>query len=765
MNCRRGRRPTRGRRTTSVRACLALVVLLALAAAPSGAATLLGRVTNRETGEPLPYASVQVVGAAASLGRLADENGEWRLEGVPGGAATVRVDFIGYKRLEQEVRLGPDPAEERRVDAALVPAPIAMEKVEIRADRTAREQDVRPSLLTLGGRQVEALPALGERDPIRALTLLPGVQAASDISSGLYVRGGGPDQNLILLDDVPVYNPTHAFGIFSAFNADLIDEVRLYKGAYPARWGGRLGAVLDVRSRDDRPRAFNGRGAVSTTSGRLRMEGPAGAGDWVVGARRTYLDPILDALSTRENPLPAYYFYDLNGRLTLPDEHGNEWSFGGYAGDDRMDFLLEEDSRIKLGWGNRTGSARYRKVLGRHRVATMMLSGSEYESTTDVVLFSTPLSVSNRLRDFTAQGGLAWSNGHGLEVKSGLAASAYDFRYRESFDRNDQTDFTSSPFEVAAYAETEWTRPGSAVYGGGVRLRRLSEGDRFLAEPRASASWPVGDAHRLKLAGGIYHQPVQLVSTEAFSAGDFYLPVGKDVPLPRSLQGVAGWEWQASERYQLSVESFYTRLTNLLALDLRQSGDRSAGDTETTFATGGTGWASGVELFLQRRTGNVTGWIGYTLGWTRRTFADLNGGKAFAPKYDRRHDLSVVATRRFGKWSYGGTFVFATGQAYTPVNARYDLADPATGAPPTDGRVLPGEKNSARLLPYHRLDVSVARRFDLFGQPAEWSFQIFNLYNRHNEWFIQFDPQGTGVEPEVVHQLPFIPTLGLQVDF
>ena len=228
---------------------------------------------------------------------------------------------------------------------------------------------------------------------------------------------------------------------------------------------------------------------------------------------------------------------------------------------------------------------------------------------------------------------------------------------------------------------------------------------------------------------------------------------------------MAGWEWQASERYRISVESFYTRLSNLLALDLRQSGDRVAGDTETTFATGGTGRASGAEVSLERRTGDVTGWIGYTLGWTRRTFADLNGGRAFPPKYDRRHDLSVVAMRRAGPWSYGGTFVFATGQAYTPVTARYDLPDPATGQPPTEGRVLPGEKNSARLLPYHRMDVSVARRFRMFGRPAEWSFQVFNLYNRRNEWFIQFDPQGTSVEPEVVRQLPLIPTLGLQVDF
>ncbi len=744
---------------------VAATLLVALGSVPGHAATLTGRVTSRDTGEPLPYATVQLVRDGEVSGRLADERGEWRIENVAAGPVTVRVSFIGYDPVDHDVLAGLDPAEVLRVDAVLATAPIPLEKVEVRADALAAEEDARPGLVTLGGRTVEELPALGERDPIRALTLLPGVQAASDISSGLYVRGGGPDQNLVLLDDVPVYNPTHAFGIFSAFNADVVDEVRLYKGAYPARWGGRLGAVLDVRSRDDGPTTLRGRGALSTTSGRLRLEGPAGRGDWVLGGRRTYLDPILDALRSRDNRLPAYYFYDLNGRLTLPDAGGNEWSFAGYLGDDHLDFELDDDSRIGLDWGNRTGSARYRRLLGGDRVATLKLSASRYESTTDVLLFSTPLAVSNSLRDLSIAGDVAWDAAGGVHVKTGAAATAYEFRYRESFDRNGQTDFSANPFEVAAYAEAEWTRPGAAVYGGGLRLRRLSEGARFLAEPRATASWPLGDAQRLKLAAGVYHQPIQLVSTEAFSAGDFYLPVAEDVPLPRSIQSVAGWEWQVSERYRVSVEGFHTHLSELLALDLRQSGDRAAGDTETTFATGGRGWASGAELFLERRTGNVTGWIGYTLGWTRRTFADLNGGRPFAPKYDRRHDLSVVATRRAGKWNLGGAFVLATGQAYTPVVARYDLVDPATGFPATEGRVLPGEKNSARLLPYHRLDLSVARRFSLFDRPAEWSFQVFNVYNRRNEWFIQFDPQGTSIEPEVVRQLPLIPTLGLQVDF
>lgn len=764
----RGRRALAPRPIALVRVIVAAVLLggpPALVPHPALAAALHGRVTNRDTGEALPYASVRVVREGGNAGRLADGNGQWRFEGLDPGSATVRVDFIGFDPFAQELVLGADPAEDLRVDIALVPSPIPMEKVQVRADRVATERDALPGVITLGGRQVEALPALGERDPIRALTLLPGVQSASDISSGLYVRGGGPDQNLILLDDVPVYNPTHAFGIFSAFNADLVDQVSLYKGAYPARWGGRLGAVLDVRSRDDGPRAFQGRGAMSTTSGRLRLEGPAGRGAWMLGGRRTYLDPILDALRSADNEIPAYYFYDLNGRLTLPDAHGNEWSFGGYAGNDHLDLDLDEDSRLRLGWGNRTGFARYRHLLGPDLAATAMVSASRYEGTTDVRLFSTPFVVTNRLRDATAQGGLAWSFAPGTTLQTGLSVSAYDFRYRESFDRNERTDYESSPFEVAAYAEGEWRLPGAAVYGGGIRLRRFSEGDRFLVEPRGSASWPLGDTQRLKVAAGVYHQPIQLVSTEAFSAGDFYLPVDEDVPLPRSIQGVVGWDWQPSDRYRLSLETFYTDLGDLLALDLRQSGDRPAGDTQTTFATGGTGWASGLEVFLERRIGDVTGWVGYTLGWTRRTFDEINGGEPFPPKYDRRHDLSVVATRHAGRWSYGATFVFATGQAYTPVVARYDLVDPATGEVPAEGRVLPGEKNSARLLPYHRLDVSVARSFRFFGQPAEWSFQVFNLYNRRNEWFVQFDPQGTDVEPEIVRQLPLIPTLGLQVDF
>ena len=718
---------------------------------------------DRESGDPLPYASIQIEDPSGRRGILADADGAYAFEGLRAGEATLRVDFIGYERLEKNLVLAANLP--NRYDARLVVAPIALETIEIRADRLEGERKSLPSLVTLDAKSVAAIPALGEQDPIRALQLLPGVQAASDFSSGLYVRGGGPDQTLILLDEVPVYNPTHAFGIFSTFNPDAIDEVRLYKGAYPARYGGRLGAVLDVRNRNGKREGFSGRAGLSTIAGRGQLEGPVGGGSWLVSGRRTYLDPILDALRTDENQIPAYYFYDLNARLSLPGVAGGDWTVTGYLGRDDLFFDLDDDSRLDLRWGNRTASAKVRRPLGASIVGSAQIAASEYESTTDVLLFSTPITVENRLRDAFVAGDLAWAPRPATRITVGAAASSYDFTYGQSFNRNPQIEFAATPIDVSSFTEAEWTTERDATYGLGARLRWFSEGERTLVEPRASASWPVADGQLLKLAGGVYHQYLQLVSTEVFSAGDFYLPVDATAEPPRSLQAVAGWEWSPTERWELSVETFATRLENLLTLDTRQTADAELGTTETTFRTGGTGWASGLELFLQRRTGPITGWVGYTLGWTRRRFDEVNGGEEFPPKYDRRHDLSVVLSHRRGAYAFGGTFVFATGQAYTPATARYRLSDPATGAELTEGRVLPGEKNSARLLPYHRLDVSVTRDFEWFDRPAQVYLQVFNLYNRRNEWFVQFDPQGVETEPEVVRMLPVVPSLGVRFGF
>jgi hypothetical protein len=325
-----------------------------------------------------------------------------------------------------------------------------------------------------------------------------------------------------------------------------------------------------------------------------------------------------------------------------------------------------------------------------------------------------------------------------------------------------QSGFDERPRAVTMYVEDLWTPSVLWTVRPGVRAERFGSDGAITLEPRLSASHVVGPNLRAKVGGGGYTQHLQLVSTEAFNGTDFWVPTDASARAGRSWQAVAGMEWLPSDRYTVSVEGYTTWLHNLVQLDNNRSGDAPGTSTEDLFYTGGHGRASGVELFAQKRRGILTGWVGYTLGWSRRRWPELNGGQTFPPKYDRRHDVKVVAQWNRKRWSYGADFVFATGQAFTPLEAQYRLDDPATGRPKT--LLLPGAKNSARLLPYHRLDLSVTLHGHLFGVPTDYYAQVFNVYNRKNEWFVQYDTESSGADPKIVHQLPLIPTIGINFD-
>ncbi|HEU4366119.1 MAG TPA: hypothetical protein VFT13_11720, partial [Candidatus Krumholzibacteria bacterium] len=270
---------------------------------------------------------------------------------------------------------------------------------------------------------------------------------------------------------------------------------------------------------------------------------------------------------------------------------------------------------------------------------------------------------------------------------------------------------------------------------------------------------------RIKAAGGIYHQYLQLVSTEAVSAADFYVPIDETADVGRSWQAVAGVDWRWKSSTLFSVEGYYTDLDNLVSLDGTTATNADVTTADDLFYLGGTGYATGVELFARRDIGAVTGWVGYTLGWTRREFPELNNGKRFPPKYDRRHDINAVGEYRRGKWRFAGAFVYATGQAFTPVASRYTIRDPGTGVTPDDIQLIQGERNSARLLAYNRLDLSVARDFSLFGARAEWMVEVFNIYSRRNEWFVQYQRDEEIVDVDVARMLPIIPSIGVHVWF
>ncbi|MCI0451287.1 MAG: TonB-dependent receptor [Candidatus Latescibacteria bacterium] len=753
-----------------MRRFLLIVALTLLFPHLAEAASLLGVVRAKDTGAAIGFVNVQVsgrtqAGAVVQGGVLGGENGGYLIEPLPLGRYRVAFTRVGYRAREDSLIV----AEERTyvLDVALEFEPVRIEGVRVEANTArpfAETEDVQTGFVSIRADRLSELPGIAEGDPVRALDLIPGVQSASDFSSAPYVRGGGPDQTLVLFDQATVYNPTHAFGFFSTFNADATGDVNLYKGAYPAEHGGRLGAVLDVRSRDARAQEFFGKLGISTIASRLALDGPIRGGSWAISARRTHLEPLLNAIRDEDTEVPDYFFYDLNGKLSVPSG-GGRFDVSIYNGRDDLDFFPGGDTSLELRWGNTVATTAFVRALSDRFVVSARASFSDYQSNTVASAFATPATFENSVQDLTVGGDAKWEASLRHTFTAGLQASRYDVAFSQTFNGQLVDDYRREPVEAAAFLEDRWTPWGDTAFDLGLRARYIDDGERFLLEPRVAAAQVLRPDLRVKAGAGIYHQYLQLVATEAVAAVDFYVPIDETAPLGRSWQLVAGADWRWKPSVLFSIEGYYTDLENLVLLDNTSTVNVEIETADDLFYLGGDGYAAGVELFARRDMGSVTGWIGYTLGWTRRAFPEIEDGETFAPKYDRRHDISAVAEHRRGKWRFTGAFVYATGQAYTPVSGRYSLRDPTTGSVPGDIQLLYADKNSARLLAYNRLDLGVARDFSFFGARAEWLVEVFNIYSRKNEWFVEYERDGEIVEAEVVRMLPIIPSIGINIWF
>ena len=699
------------------------------------AATLSGFISDADNGETLTRATVEVEGL--QLRAVSNNSGYYAVKQIPAGTHIVSASHTGYQTWRDTLHFGADEAV--RLSLELVPKPMDLgEQVAVEAER-----------VSLRAKPLQQLPALGEADLLRSLQLLPGIQAVADISSGLYVRGGGPSQTAILLDHIPLYNPSHLFGLFSTFNPDAIKEVDLYKGAYPAPYGRTLGAVLDVRNREGNRKRTSGRGGLSLISGRLLTEGPVGQGSWMLAGRRTYLDGVFSALRARGEDIPLnYYFYDFNGKVN--QRWGDDtFTVSTYWGQDdlRLDLEDDEESFVDMRWGNRALTAHWTRTFSPALFGHFTAAGSKYENIVALRFLDAPVRIANSIRDLSLKGDLDYFANRHHTLSLGLLTTLFEFHFVRSFNERTQLDLRQEPVLLEGYVQDEWQpRPTTRVRLGG-RGTYFSEGNRWHFTPRLSLSQALSDKIRVKAAAGIYRQHLQLITTEAFSSGDFWVPLDSTVEPGRSYQAVTGVEWTPSPRYQLSVDAYYTDLANLVTVDTELPDDNEETHSEAVFKSDGTGWARGIEIFLQRRTGALTGWIGYALAWTRRTFPELNDGQPFPPKHDRRHDLSFVASYKVGAWRLGANLAYATGQAFTP---------------PSES---PAQRNSAHLQPYHRLDVIASRSFGLWRADSEFYVQIFNVYSRRNEWFVQLDSVDPEVDPRKIKQLPVIPTLGFNFSF
>ncbi len=732
--------------------------------ADSSSAVLSGFIRDSTTGETIIGATVRI--RALHIGANSNKSGFYSLRVPAGGPYTVEVSSLGYRTVEEKMTFR--DGEDRRRSFSLQPQSVSNQEVTVESNAEKQRQEPQVSRVSLQPQQVANLPKVGEADLFRILQFLPGVQTSSEISSGLYIRGGSPDQNLILLDGSVLYNPSHFFGFFSTFNPDAIKDVELIKGGFPAEYGGRLSAVLSVTDIEGDRNQTKGKVDLGLISSSATIQTPVGTGALVLAGRRTYLDVLLDATGlTAKLNIPDYYFYDLNFKLTQNPSPNDKITLAGYYGSDNLNFTATTDvNNVALGWGNKTGSATWTHVFGSNLFSNIMLSGSNFSSQFTVGNAVQPLHWNNGITDYTAQGSVEYFPNTQNTFKAGLQGTYYHTSLQiQSGNNPPNADISNTPIYTAGYVQDEWKPriPGDIedplAITGGLRVDKISSNPQVGVDPRISARYILTPAITLKSSFGIYHQYLKLATNNLVPITDVWLPTDTSEPPEKAYQYVLGVSTVPFENYTFEVEGYYKKMQNLV--EMRPN--VMAGSTLNDVFFVGNGESYGVEFFLQKQVGRLTGWLGYTLAWTWRTFPDINNGAEFPPTYDRRHDFDLVLTYHLSdRWAIGGTFTYGTGQAYTQITALAPNAE-------DPNRTIPigGDKNALRLPAYNRLDLSATYSFGFFSDKrnAEFDFDIFNAYNYRNVWISQVDQSTNPATITLVRLLPILPTFGISVTF
>jgi hypothetical protein len=743
--------------------------------------SLSGYVRDAESGELLIGATVTLVNQ--NQGAYTNEYGYYSLS-APLDSVLIRYTFTGYAGIEKRVKL----TQSERIDVELSPKDKELDAIVIEANSLEEKlTSTQMSMDQLSVIEAKKIPALfGEVDVIKTLQLKPGVKNGGEGTSGIYVRGGGPDQNLFLLDEAPVYNPSHLFGLFSTFNGDAVTDVKLFKGGFPAEYSGKLSSVIDVRTKEPNRRKLSASGGLGLIASRLLVETPIvkDKASLYIGGRRTYSDIITRQINNINegkedfNPIPDYYFYDLNAKLSFNVTPKDQVFISGYYGRDIFKFG-DGDFKFNLNWGNSAGSVVWTHLftprLFLKTVATY--SGYQYEFDNEFGQFK--FNLTSGIQDFAGKTELLWLPNEKHTFKTGLQYTNHTFdvgRFNASSSdgsinfRSGQKFFAD---EFGAYVNDEYKIATRLTLNGGLRLSGFHNDGQFYAgiEPRASLNWSVNSKISIKAAYTRMFQYVHLVSNSGASLPtDIWYPSNKVIKPQRSDQIAGGASFLLGRDFLLTNEAYYKFLDQ--QVDFRDGAQIFVNpnlDEEFVF---GKGWGYGDEIYFEKKRGSsnslfdrLTGWVGYTLSWSYRQFPDINFGNKFFPRYDRRHDVSVVLIQELSKrWNVTATWIYGTGQAISLPTAWYLQSAPTPGTDPT---IVPiySERGGFRMPPNHRADFGVVyTMFPKWGE-SDLTLSIYNVYNRRNPFFIFLDIENddlgipTTVVAKQVSLFPIIPAI------
>ncbi len=753
--------------------------------------TLNGFVKDSASGESIIGATISTHGRTVS----SNQYGFYSIT-LDSADYDITISHVAY--LSQLIQLHLNQNLQQNI--YLLPKSASLNEVIIYSRR--RDMNVRNAQMgqvDLSINQIRNIPAfLGEVDILKAIQLLPGVQNAGEGNSGFYVRGGGPDQNLIMLDDAVVYNTGHLFGFFSIFNSDAIKNTSLIKGGMPAQYGGRLSSVLDVQMKDGNSNKFVAEGGIGLIASRFSVQGPIkkDKASFMVSARRTYIDALVKPFIKKESNFygSGYYFYDLNAKLNYRFSDKNRLYLSGYFGRDVFAFRNAKLSfNADIPWGNSTGTLRWNHVFNRKLFANTTIVYNDYHFTFAAAQNNFQIKLASGIKDGTAKIDFDYYPTGAHKIKYGGLITYHTFIPNVTSGRQDSVIFKPSnsdekrATETALYVQDDWDLSDKIKLNYGLRWSGFTQVGPYTDyrrdvnqnkvdsttygslqkvkmyggfEPRLTARYAVNSSTSIKASITRNLQYIHLVSNAGTT-----LPTDLWVPSTLNVQPQKSWQYAGglfknfkNNEYETSIEAYYKTMQH--QIEYREGYTPSLNDPEQEFVFG-KGWSYGTELFINKVRGRFTGWIGYTLSWTWRQFPQLNSGEKFPAKYDRRHDLSVVGSYEKNKhWKFGAVFVYATGNATSLPQQFYII-----------NGVLTQEYskiNAYRLHAYHRLDLSAT--YTPEPKPGKrlqhyWVFSIYNAYSRANPYFIYFNQTGSPyngtlqVQAKQVSLFPVLPSV------
>ncbi len=780
---------------------IALLVLLGtIYGQNNGTGTINGFVFDESNLETLIGANVYL--KENFLGSSTNLSGYFVIPDVPNGEYTLICDYIGFESKSQKITVKSNKEQRLHIklsESTLIAETIVVEAESIRTSEKLFRQPI--SKVELSAMEIKRIPQVAETDLLRSLQTLPGILPLSDFSSALYVRGGTPDQNLYMIDGSDVYNPEHAFGIFSTFNTDAIKHVDLSKGGFSSEFGGRLSSIMNVTYLDGNREEFEGSVSVSLLSAKTTLQMPIGNFGSISGSiRRTYFDQTIAKFI---DDIPNYYFYDGNIKAFFDLDANNKVTLSFFRGRDVLGYNFNENSSEDAGfnfdWGNTTGSLRWTRVFTPKLFANFWVTASRFSSYFD--LEGIEINQENWLTDLTFKGNLEYAMTSHWSLLFGFEQKNLHGVYQEKFPSG-LVDVDARRTHYVGYLQTNWKPNNRWDIKTGLRYNYFdSDKDYQNIGPRFSAKYKLTETVNLKFATGIYHQYLHRVAmafvSSLWTTSDQYQRESTSTHL------IGGFQKELNKHFFLEIEGYYknykniyqfnqTFLTDITAKDFNEKGESIYNDTQALFDHG-NGHSAGFEILLKKETGSITGWAGYSLAFTSHKYTNINQDKSYAPRHDRTHVFNLVSNLNINKlwkeyinenyqqgssdWQFGVNFVYTSGQPITVPSSVYSTGTlPDLGGSLGQGpggfqnfSVYPSTINSYRLPAYVRMDVSLTYTKQYDGWSLSPYFQVFNVGNRKNIWFIQYEDESTNdaimQNVNTSGMLPLLPTLGVNVEF